>query len=268
MRFFLSVFGLFVLFLSATPTNKCVSIDKFSASQKEIIAYAYNYGEKYNLGYVLAAIAWHESCAGEYRMNFADPSAGIYHALIPGIIKRYKMGRDSGFNRNRIGELLVRDDEFASKAAIDELLYWDKVREGNLKKIIKSYNKGFSWEKSHQANEFAENYYKNIQEKIDILQEYLPKNLSKIEIKKREPMSLNFIDTANLQSQSTQSKEVAIEKIRKVEVKIFENDDINIIKQAKESNKAVISIYSKNEDSNTSTHKKTIILRSFYVEKK
>ena len=66
----------------ANAINKCIKIDTFNNNQLEIIAYAYNYGKKYDLGITLAAIAWHESCAGEFRMNFSDPSAGIYHCLL------------------------------------------------------------------------------------------------------------------------------------------------------------------------------------------
>lgn len=263
MRIFLALVA-FLAHLFATPINKCVSIDKFSESQKEIIAYAYNYGARYNLGYILAAIAWHESCAGEYRMNFSDPSAGIYHALIPGVIKRYNILKDTGFNRNVIGELLIRDDEFASKVAIDELLYWEKVRDGNLKNMIKSYNKGFSWEKSKQSNKFAENYYNNIKEKMDILERYLPRNLDKIKIKVREPMLSNFSGTTNATLKSQES--VVIEKIRMLEIRTLANDDAETIKQAKRSNKAIISIYSKDESDNI-THKRTITLHPMYISK-
>lgn len=263
MRFFL-IFMLGCVALFATPINKCVSIDKFSNAQKEIIAYAYNYGKQYSLGYTLAAIAWHESCAGEYRMNFADPSAGIYHALIPGVIRRYKMLKDTGFNRNVIGELLIRDDEFASKVAIDELLYWDKVRDGNWKDIVKSYNKGFSWEKSPRMNTLAENYYKSIKEKKEILERYIPKHLSNFKLKKREPMLSNFSNTSN--DELKKQENAIIEKIRKIEVATLKSDDTAVIKQAKKNNKAVISIYNKNDEDKI-THEKTITLQPFYINK-
>lgn len=261
IRLFLAFFIL-LGFSYATPTNKCVNVNEFSNYQKEIIAYAYNYGKKYDLGYTLAAIAWHESCAGEYRMNFSDPSAGIYHALIPGVIKRYKMLKDTGFNRNVIGELLIRDDEFASKVAIDELLYWDKVRKGNWKDIVKSYNKGFSWEKSKKMNELAENYYKNIKTKKEILEKYIPKHLSNFKLKKREPMLSSLSNTSN---QSLKNQEIEIiDKIRKIEVLVLQNYDKNSIQQAKNNKKAIISIYNKDDDKNI-THEKTITLKPFYI---
>lgn len=262
---FITLIVLVISYIYATPINKCVNVDKFSDSQKEIIAYAYNYGKKYKLGFTLAAIAWHESCAGEYRMNFADPSAGIYHALIPGVIKRYQILKDTGFNRNVIGELLIRDDEFASKVAIDELLYWDKVREGNWKEIIKSYNKGYSWEKSAKLNEMAENYYKNIKQKKEVLESYIPKHLSNFKIKEREAMLSNF--SSNSSNIETIKKENAvIEKIRKIEVTVLKNDSQKIINQAKKDKKAIISIYNIGEEDSIK-HEKTITLKQSYVNK-
>lgn len=252
-------------YIYATPVNKCVSIDKFSDEQKEIIAYAYNYGKKHNLGFTLAAIAWHESCAGEYRMNFADPSAGIYHALIPGVIKRYQMLKDTGFNRNVIGELLIRDDEFASKVAIDELLFWHKVRDGNWKDIIKSYNKGYSWEKNDKLNEIAENYYKNIKLKKEILEQYIPKYLSNFKLKKREPMLANF-NSNNTNAIARKQENEVIEKIRKLEVAVLKNDSELIVNQAKRDNKAIISIYNINEEDSI-IHEKTITLKPLYISK-
>lgn len=262
---FITLLLLMQYYIYATPVNKCVSIDKFSDDQKEIIAYAYNYGKKYNLGFTLAAIAWHESCAGEYRMNFADPSAGIYHALIPGVMKRYQMLKDTGFNRNVIGELLIRDDEFASKVAVDELLFWNKVRDGNWKDIIKSYNKGYSWEKNDKLNEIAENYYKNIKLKKEILEQYIPKYLKDFKLKEREPMLANF-NSNNTNSITRKQENDVIEKIRKIEVAVLKNDSDSIINQAKKANKAIISIYNKN-DEDSIIHEKTITLQPLYISK-
>lgn len=262
---FIALLALMIYCAYATPTNKCVSIDKFSDSQKEIIAYAYNYGKKYDLGFTLAAIAWHESCAGEYRMNFADPSAGIYHALIPGVIKRYQMLKDTGFNRNVIGELLIRDDEFASKVAIDELLFWNKVRNGKWKDIIKSYNKGYSWEKSERLNEVAENYYQNIKLKKEILERYIPKHLNNFKLKERKPMLMNFNSTNTNISARKQENDI-VEKIRKIEIAVLKNDSESTINQARRDKKAIISIYNKNEDDSI-IHEKTITLQPLYTNK-
>ena len=143
--------------------NRCVqNIEDLSAQQIKLLRKVYKYGEKLDLGYTLAAIAWKESCAGEYRMNFQDPSAGIFHAHIPTVLKRYPHLGNDGFTQNRIGERLVRDDEFAAKEAIEQLLYWRKVHNGDWEKIIKSYNKGFSWQKDKEKEKLANAYLRDV----------------------------------------------------------------------------------------------------------
>ncbi|PDX15463.1 hypothetical protein BB411_04735 [Helicobacter pylori] len=150
--------------------TNCDNLKDFNAKQKEVLKAAYQFGSKENLGYEMAGIAWKESCAGTYKINFSDPSAGIYHAYIPSVLKSYGHN-NSPFLRNVMGELLIKDDAFASEVALKELLYWKTRYHDNLKDMIKSYNKGSRWEKNEKANADAEKYYEEIQDKIRRLKE-------------------------------------------------------------------------------------------------
>ncbi|WP_104761036.1 hypothetical protein [Helicobacter cetorum] len=150
--------------------TKCDNIKEFNSKQKEVLRFAYQFGSKENLGYELASIAWKESCAGTYRVNFSDPSAGIYHAYIPSVLKSYGH-KDSPFLRNVMGELLIQNNTFASEVALKELIYWKTRYNGDLKNMIKSYNKGSRWERNQKSNEDAEKYYEDIQDKIKHLKE-------------------------------------------------------------------------------------------------
>ncbi|MCQ2895656.1 hypothetical protein JT258_06035 [Helicobacter pylori] len=150
--------------------TNCDNLKDFNAKQKEVLKAAYQFGSKENLGYEMAGIAWKESCAGTYKINFSDPSAGIYHAYIPSVLKSYGHN-NSPFLRNVMGELLIKDDAFASEVALKELLYWKTRYHDNLKDMIKSYNKGSRWEKNEKANAEAEKYYEEIQDRIRRLKE-------------------------------------------------------------------------------------------------
>ncbi len=150
--------------------TNCDSIKDFNAKQKEVLKFAYQFGSKENLGYEMASIAWKESCAGVYKINFSDPSAGVYHSYIPSVLKSYGHN-DSPFLRNVMGELLIKDDAFASEVALKELLYWKTRYHDNLKDMIKSYNKGSRWERSEKSNAEAEKYYEEIQDRIRRLKE-------------------------------------------------------------------------------------------------
>lgn len=171
-------FKLFIFLSCLIYADSCRDIKRFNQSQIDTVRYAYHYGKKHNLGYTMAAIAWKESCAGLYRINFDDPSAGIYHAHLPSVIKRHYKAKNTSFKRNIVAEKLIRDPEFASKIALEELLYWKKIRKGNWKEMIKSYNKGFSWEKSKGRNKIAEAYYEDISQRVEILKKFFEKNPS------------------------------------------------------------------------------------------
>ncbi|GHR12739.1 hypothetical protein VN0438_12100 [Helicobacter pylori] len=150
--------------------TNCDNIKDFNAKQKEVLKAAYQFGSKENLGYEMAGIAWKESCAGVYKINFSDPSAGVYHSYIPSVLKSYGHN-NSPFLRNVMGELLIKDDAFASEVALKELLYWKTRYHDNLKDMIKSYNKGSRWERSEKSNAEAEKYYEGIQDRIRRLKE-------------------------------------------------------------------------------------------------
>ncbi|WP_276952242.1 hypothetical protein [Helicobacter rodentium] len=166
----------FVSFNFALPQiefkNSCVPLAQFSKSQKEVLLRSYLAGKNEGFGLTLAAIAWQESCAGEYKMNFQDPSAGNFHAYIPGVINRYPKLKQNGFTQNMVGAMLVENDYFAEQIAITELKYWQKEHNGNWRNIIKSYNKGYSWQKSEQANILAEKYYQEVAMRVKQLESY------------------------------------------------------------------------------------------------
>lgn len=169
--------------------NKCVgSVESFSTAQKETVIKAIEFGNKHSLGYTLAAIAWQESCAGEYLVNFQDPSAGVFHAYIPNLMKKYKNLRDNGFTVNMVGQKLINDFDFSAQEAINELKYWEKIHKGKWKNMVKSYNKGFSWEKNQVAAKKAQNYYLSVSSKVRKLKKYFEKNsINQILVAKQSP---------------------------------------------------------------------------------
>ncbi|MGL2907485.1 hypothetical protein ACQKBP_04855 [Helicobacter pylori] len=197
--------------------TNCDNIKSFNAKQKEVLKAAYQFGSKENLGYEMAGIAWKESCAGTYKINFSDPSAGIYHAYIPSVLKSYGHN-NSPFLRNVMGELLIKDDAFASEVALKELLYWKTRYHDNLKDMIKSYNKGSRWEKNEKANADAEKYYEEIQDRIRRLKEskiFDSQSSNDQELQKSANSNLDLDPIGNAMPQTlakTETKETQIEE--------------------------------------------------------
>ncbi|NGP55021.1 hypothetical protein [Helicobacter pylori] len=192
--------------------TNCDNLKDFNAKQKEVLKAAYQFGSKENLGYEMAGIAWKESCAGVYKINFSDPSAGVYHSYIPSVLKSYGHN-DSPFLRNVMGELLIKDDAFASEVALKELLYWKTRYHDNLKDMIKSYNKGSRWEKSEKANADAEKYYEEIQDKIRRLKEskiFDSQSSNDQELQKSANSNLDLDPIGNAMPQTLATKETQI----------------------------------------------------------
>ncbi|MGL2642687.1 hypothetical protein ACQJ7P_05035 [Helicobacter pylori] len=197
--------------------TNCDNLKDFNAKQKEVLKAAYQFGSKENLGYEMAGIAWKESCAGVYKINFSDPSAGVYHSYIPSVLKSYGHN-DSSFLRNVMGELLIKDDAFASEVALKELIYWKTRYHDNLKDMIKSYNKGSRWEKNEKANADAEKYYEEIQDRIRRLKEskiFDSQSSNDQELQKSANSNLDLDPIGNAMPQTlakTETKETQIEE--------------------------------------------------------
>ncbi|GAA7108944.1 hypothetical protein HpBGD24_12590 [Helicobacter pylori] len=197
--------------------TNCDNLKDFNANQKEVLKAAYQFGSKENLGYEMAGIAWKESCAGVYKINFSDPSAGVYHSYIPSVLKSYGHN-DSPFLRNVMGELLIKDDTFASEVALKELLYWKTRYHDNLKDMIKSYNKGSRWEKNEKSNADAEKYYEEIQDKIRRLKEskiFDSQSNNDQELQKSANSNLDLDPIGNAMPQTlaqTETKKTQVEK--------------------------------------------------------
>ncbi|WRA09742.1 hypothetical protein KVK09_04750 [Helicobacter pylori] len=194
--------------------TNCDNLKDFNAKQKEVLKAAYQFGSKENLGYEMAGIAWKESCAGVYKINFSDPSAGVYHSYIPSVLKSYGHN-DSPFLRNVMGELLIKDDAFASEVALKELLYWKTRYHDNLKDMIKSYNKGSRWEKNEKSNADAEKYYEEIQDKIRRLKEskiFDSQSSNDQELQKSANSNLDLDPIGNAMPQTLVAQKSQIEK--------------------------------------------------------
>lgn len=204
---------------SKSPVTKvmmtnCDNLKDFNAKQKEVLKSAYQFGSKENLGYEMAGIAWKESCAGVYKINFSDPSAGVYHSYIPSVLKSYGHN-DSPFLRNVMGELLIKDDAFASEVALKELLYWKTRYHDNLKDMIKSYNKGSRWEKNEKSNADAEKYYEEIQDRIRRLKEskiFDSQSSNDQELQKSANSNLDLDPIGNAMPQTLAAQKSQIEK--------------------------------------------------------
>ena len=127
-----------LMFMSFYANASC----DLTPEQDRILRFAYAYGSPHDYGYTMVAIAMEESNLGEWKINLSDPSAGTWHTTIDKAVD--KLGwKHTPFNYNRAAQKLIDDEYFAAAIALETLLWWDKVREGDWRKTVGSYNGGW-----------------------------------------------------------------------------------------------------------------------------
>ena len=126
------------------------------------------HGKDSGLSYSLMAIAIKESAVGKYLVNVDTKDYGMYQANIKTVISRENV-QDTSWNRNLIAMKLITDFQFATKNAVDELSYWQKVHNNNWTKVWGSYNGGWKYN-SDSAKQYSKDIALIIRElrKVDV----------------------------------------------------------------------------------------------------
>jgi hypothetical protein len=163
-----TTFAIACLWMAAAPaTQAWAGLDEelrsMTDAQRYVLVKAFAYGEPYDLGYTLAAIAWQESQAGSVPVNVEDPSFGPFHNKMDTVMRRVVV-KDTRYNRNRIAARLLNDFEFAASMAVAELRYWERVHHGRWRRVVRSYNAGYN-----HSSRAAEIYVKHIIAKVKAL---------------------------------------------------------------------------------------------------
>jgi len=158
-------------------------ITHLSKEQLNNLIFTYNKAYKYKLNYVLSAISWEESKFGKIPFNFSDPSAGLYHNLIPTVLKRNNI-KVNKYNINKMGTKLNNDREFAFKMAMAEINFWRYKEKMNLNDTVRSYNAGYRWKKHKKIRNNANIYLNKIILRIIILKWFFKNYNIKINMKR------------------------------------------------------------------------------------
>lgn len=140
----------------------------FDLQQESVIKKAYQLGVPSDLGLSLAAIAWQESNAGQFNINWNDPSFGPFHILIKTGATR--AGIKGYYRKIELAQQLMFDIELGAAFATQELLYWKGrfKRKGQMRwhNVWAAYNGG-----NNHKGEDAQNYAKSIRSRIDWLKQ-------------------------------------------------------------------------------------------------
>lgn len=148
----LRVILLILLFISNVFASD-FDIKNLTPQEIEILKEIKREGQEHGLSYSLMAIAIKESGLGKYMINVDSKDFGLYQANIKTVINRHN-AKDTSWNRNLFATKLISDFQFATKNAIDELVYWQKIHKNDWSKVWSSYNGGWKYN-SKEAKEYS-----------------------------------------------------------------------------------------------------------------
>ena len=163
----LKVFLLILMFISNIFASD-FDIKNLTQDEIETLKEIKIQGQKHGLSYSLMAIAIKESSLGKYLVNVDTKDYGLYQAHLKTVIDRENV-QDNSWNRNKFAMKLISDFKFATKNAIDKLVYWQKIHKNDWSKVWSSYNGGWKYN-SKAARDYSNDIASIIRElkKIDV----------------------------------------------------------------------------------------------------
>ncbi len=138
----------------------CKELNNFNRSQVYNLYKSYERGVQDDLGYTLAAIAWRESSAGKYRVNYNSKDYGLYGISVH-TIQRLEDTNNYYKTVEHIQEV-VHNDEKGAQYALETLRWNLKYHQGNWRKAVMHYNAGNKWW-------LGKDYIKDISLKVQFL---------------------------------------------------------------------------------------------------
>lgn len=157
----LKVILLILMFISSVFAAD-LDINNLTKDEIETLKEIKKQGQQHGLSYSLMAIAIKESGLGRYLVNVDTKDYGLYQAHIRTVIKRHNE-KDTSWNRNKFAMKLISDFKFATKNAIDELAYWQKIHKNDWTKVWSSYNGGWKYD-SAEAKKYSQDIASIIRE--------------------------------------------------------------------------------------------------------
>jgi len=144
---------LIILLNTYAGSNKYINMLKhISQNQWNVYKFISHNAKKYNLKYTLLAIAFKESQWGKYKLNLADPSAGLFHKLLSYYCIELGL-KPNKWNESRLAERLINNNAESFMVALCDFKKAYKYFR------TKGYSKALSWRYAIQAYNAGLNNY-------------------------------------------------------------------------------------------------------------
>lgn len=142
-------------------------LQTLNSEQKEILKTTWERGKPLGLNYTLTAIAWQESNFGKYKVGKWSPDYGVFQINLKTYKSRYKDEiKVYKLQDRHIKKWLTDNYTIGFIAAVDEILFWKEVHDGNWNKIWASYNDGT------RIGYKGKKYSKEISQRIRVIDRY------------------------------------------------------------------------------------------------
>jgi hypothetical protein len=143
-------------------------LKNLSPEQQKVLEKTWELGKEFDLHYTLTAIAWQESSFGKYLVGRWSPDYGVFQININTYKRRFKKEiKGSNLSDEQVIKFLTHNYSLGFVAAVEELLFWKKVRKNDWKKVWASYNDGTV------IGEKGLNYSRKLNKKIKALSVYM-----------------------------------------------------------------------------------------------
>lgn len=145
----------------------CAEFDSLSTQQRSNLIKSYHRASQEDLGYTLAAIAWKESSAGKFRVNYRSNDYGLYGINVRTVQRL--TGEDNYYRTVEVVQRLIQDDDLGADVALTTLRWNLKYHKGDWQKAIMMYNAGHKWRT-------AKSYLFDIATYVNVLKNCLTKD--------------------------------------------------------------------------------------------
>lgn len=144
-RIIMAVMLMLPLAATASPVaSQC----RLNEAQQAVITRSVQLGESTGTSQTLAAIAMVESYAGKYLRNDVTKDYGVYQINLFWATKRIEQLTGAPMTNKQkaaFKERLITDHSMNATHAIDILMHYNKVHNGNWRRVVMSYNAGNNW---------------------------------------------------------------------------------------------------------------------------
>jgi len=162
-----AILSSYVAIAQPNELPECERYNSLSEDQQTVLYEAWLYGLQHDYAWTLPAIAWAESNAGMWRLNYFSHDFGVMQINIETASRM--LGVTSRFKKIELAQQLVDDNELNYYLGSRVLKHFQRGRVMTNDvwiEMVKSYNEGYRWRSDEQSAIKAQGYYETVAQNV------------------------------------------------------------------------------------------------------